>query len=318
MATNQSRRETLKLYRIQIRGTAFYSTVSGYLNKKADYLQYNTVADNNTYIELAIPNPATGDNAWTARDFGWVGPSPDKFLIDRGFSGESSFIIADIFEQYDRKKHDLDALSSSVWIVVPGKGMPIQNAVNKDRIRQYTTTPISPTHETLEFDVNPTNINIVKKKLFQKIRTRGGWAFQHWGPDIGEIQLTGITRNITPAPVGFKGIPIPDVTNSGALAAFRTLEAWYDADQGEEAQRTGSLLALEYRGKIYVGHLRDFSYSEEGTRPFLLSYKLTFMVHYDSGDLSGATTSAQSRAIRNANDITYIKSLKTPEADTSE
>lgn len=320
MPTNSSRRETLKLYRIRTRGTAFGCYILGYRNFSIEYSRFN---------DDGLDAGGLSSTGKTVAELGYKGPSPKKFLSDNNFPSDAEFIIADTFEPYDRTKHDLAALASSIWIVTGNTDIPnavaAVNVVNRDITRVVSFA--DPVTEVLEFEVNPLNLNVTKKKLFQKLRTRGGWAFQHWGPDIGEIQLDGVTRNITPPPQSFFGPPdnndrgpknnhanfdlqIPSETNSPTLKAFRLLEKWYDEDQGEAAQRTGILLAMEYRGRIYVGHIGTFSYNEVGTRPFLLAYKLTFLVHYDSGALGDATFRAQSRVIRNQQTIAHIKAIK--------
>ena len=333
MSTNKSKRETLKLYRIHTRGNIYTqaSYVQGYRNVTAEYSQYNVPGN----AVISVVSTDSGSITSTTADpkFGALfGPSPARFLADHGFPEDADFIIESFSVKYDRSNpsHDLDSNETRIWVVTGNSNT--SSAVTVTLASDPTQSSllyiaIPATNETLEFDVNPNSINIVKKKLFQKIRTRGGWAFQHWGPDIGEIQLDGVTRNITPPPKSFYGPPdnndrgpknnhanfdlqIPDETNSPVFAAFRLLEKWYDEDQGEQAQRDGLLLALEFRGRIYVGHIATFTYNETGTKPFQLSYKLTFMVHYDSGALGDATVRAQAREIRNQTSIDQIKKIQ--------
>ena len=309
MATNRSRKETLRLYRIRTHGAGISRTVSGFINKPAEYAHWH---------DDALETTGFSSTGFTKSSLGYLGPSPKQFLRDHGFAEDAEFIIADTYVPYDRTRFDLDALSAFIWVIVSG-GTVITavNIINNDEARTVSvTTPVN--IETLEFYVNPQSINVVKRKLFQKLRTRGGWAFQHWGPDIGEIQLEGVTGNITPAQPSnvFADIPLPTETTSPAFQAFRLLETWYDDDQGETAQHDGILLALEFRGKIYVGHIKAFSYMEKGDKPFLLAYKLEFVVHYDSGSLVDAATRAQNRIIRNQQTLDYIASIKNSNTDT--
>ena len=173
---------------------------------------------------------------------------------------------------------------------------------------------------TFTFRVNPSHISIRKRKLFTKLRTKGGFVFQHWGPDISEISIEGTTGNIRPNKfrfdrkalpegipwVGGEEIPIPippseqtaDRDNSPLLDVFMRLEEIYNQDQDEQAVRANRTLSLEYRKRLYVGHLSDFSYDERSERPFQFYYKFTFVVHYESRSPDPVISSIAINAIR--------------------
>jgi len=245
------------------------------------------------------------------------------------------FVIDGIFERYDRTIHNLDSISSKVYILETTSagifGIPSDDSSStNDLVRKPYATSLGTFLKSITFYVNPTTIRIRKKKFFQKIRTRAGWAFQHWGPDIGEITLEGTTGNITPKPkiqVGkVFGLPIlpqvveetPTESNSPALKAFRTLEQWYDEDQNDQSQSSsvGQLTALEFRGRIYVGHFAEFNFEERGTHPFQLFYQLKFLIHYDTGALSEATTRATNQIIRNDETLRKILELKKAQSES--
>ena len=176
------------------------------------------------------------------------------------------------------------------------------------------------------FRINPTNIVVGKKKLFKKIRTRGGFVFQHWGPDIGNITIKGTTGSLIPDTsleiqtkriLGVQ-VPIfvkvsddkPTEINSPALKAFRQLETWYDEDQGEDWVKRGYLTALEYRGRAYVGHFAEFEIVEKGTQPYQFYYTIKFQIHYDSSHLQAAVTRASNQIVRNQESIATIRAIK--------
>jgi hypothetical protein len=176
------------------------------------------------------------------------------------------------------------------------------------------------------FKVNPTHITLQKRKLQTKIRTKGGFVFQQWGPDISEIALEGTTGNITPSGISFRQTNIPGIgeiplphdlssdipteDNSPMLKAFRQLETLYDDDQNEEANQRGRRIALEYRGRIYVGHLSDFFYEERGERPFQLYYRLTFLVHFEATSTSSAETTATTNLQRNESTVQILNEIR--------
>ena len=312
-----SKKEKLKFYRLITRpsysSAAYPETppISGYINYWNEFKKWD--------IEL--------EANFTSLPEDYLGPGPFKVFDEIENYKNLSFLIDGVHEPYDRRKHNLDDFYSRIYVVLPSDEGPIGihiDEIKKEDINIYGR-PISKPVEnnpTLTFYINPTHIRVLKRKLFQQIRTRGGWAFQHWGPQIGEINLEGTTGNITPNPKiswnTYKGIPYlpyvvdeaPTESNSPALKAFRQLETWYDEDQSEIAQKNGYLLALEYRDHIYVGHIREFSYEERGERPFQLYYRLVFLIHYDASSLAAVTSRAAGQIIRNESTLKYIRDLK--------
>lgn len=182
---------------------------------------------------------------------------------------------------------------------------------------------------TFTFKVNPSHIGVQKRKLFTKLRTKGGFVFQHWGPNITEISVAGTTGNIRPqlfrteskkvAEIGGKditlNIPVPpsaqfaDRDNSPLLDVFRRLEEVYNQDQDEGAVRNFRVLALEYRKRLYVGFLTDFFYEERAERPFQFYYKFTFFVSYEATSPYAVTSSIASTIVRNEETLQRIKEI---------
>jgi len=161
-----------------------------------------------------------------------------------------------------------------------------------------------------KFHVNPRNISIVKSKLITRIRTRGGFEFQHWGPDITLISFGGTTGNITPTSFTARiKNENPTVDNSEAYKAFREFEQLYNEDQEQQSIGNVTMLGLEYRENIYVGHLRNFGFDEVGEKPFQLEYKVEFAVEYEATSVSSAQQEIQQDIIRNTATIEYLKQL---------
>lgn len=324
----QSKKEKLKFYKLPTPPSYTSDTpaisIRGYRNITAEYVQYY---DKNI-TEVNLPDGSAP----------WLGPSPQEFFGDVN-QLDADFVIDGIFTKYNRVFNDLSLLSSKLYILeyssagvfgVPYDDYPSTDAANRkpyiDAIAEQAATI-----QKIILYVNPTSIDVRKKKFFQKIRTRAGWAFQHWGPDIGEIQLTGTTGNITPDPkiqLGtLFGLPIipkvveeaPTQLNSPALRAFRVLEQWYDEDQNDQSQSSGvgQLTALEFRDRIYVGHFAEFSFNEKGTHPFQLFYQLKFLIHYDAGALSEATTRSANQVIRNDDTLRKILALRNAQAENN-
>lgn len=322
-----SKKEKLKFYRLPTTPTyitdAPANSIRGYKNRYLEYYKY-------TEIQIREENYVGGTNPW-------LGPSPERFFgVDSYKELENlEFVIDGLFERYDRTKHNLDSLSFKIYILETTSagtfGVPHNIlSVTNDELRKPYAESLETFLQSISFYVNPTTIRISKKKYFQKLRTRAGWAFQHWGPDIGEIVLEGTTGNITPDPkiqigkvLGLPILPqvveeIPTESNSPALKAFRTLEQWYDEDQNDQSQSAsvGQLTALEFRGRIYVGHFAEFNFDERGTHPFQLFYQLKFLIHYDAGALSEATTRTTNQIVRNDETLKKILALKKAQAES--
>lgn len=323
-----SKKEKLKFYRLPT--TLTYITdapaisIRGYKNKYSEFVKYDT----NPFSEPASSLDPSAP---------YINYAP-LYIFRQKVDPYSSleFVIDGTFEKFDRAVHDLDALSSKVYILETTSagtfGIPYDAySTSNDSIRKpYVEGPLSTFLKSVSFYVNPTTIRIRKKKYFQKLRTRAGWVFQHWGPDIGEIVLEGTTGNITPDPkiqigkvLGLPILPqvveeIPTESNSPALKAFRTLEQWYDEDQNDQSQSAsvGQLTALEFRGRIYVGHFAEFNFEERGTHPFQLFYQLKFLIHYDAGALSEATTRSTNQIVRNDETLKKILALKKAQAES--
>lgn len=164
-----------------------------------------------------------------------------------------------------------------------------------------------------KFHVNPRNISVAKSKLITKIRTRGGFEFQHWGPDISIIAFAGTTGNITPTPSqqaqGITDVPDPTSDNSIAYKIFRNFEMLYEEDQMQQEMGNVTMLGLQYRGNIYVGHLRTFRFEEVAEKPFQFEYAVEFAVEYEATNVSRAQQEIQLNMIRNADTLKYLRQL---------
>lgn len=313
-----SKKETLKFYRLETRPSYLTSEVPvsqkvrGYVNYYDEFKQWD--------VEY------TKDYSSISGDVFSGSIAPRDFFTDEEQHGEYksiAFVIDGIFVPYNREVHNLTDLQERIYTLrfTVGKSTQATSVIPELPNKVYEET-VSTVPKTLTFRINPSRLRLLKRKLFQQIRTRAGWAFQHWGPQIGEIHLDGVTGNISATPqiqfgtlAGFPILPqvvdqVPTEENSPALRAFRELERWYDEDQDETYQDKGYLTAIEYRGRIYVGHIADFQYEERSESPFQLYYRLKFMVHYDAGNLQAATSRARNQIVRNEETLRYIENLK--------
>ena len=327
MAT--TKRETLKFIRINANPSAHNEDTSkdmikGYLNTYKEFARWD--------VERTPPGRLTLAQANDFTISGQPSISPYDFFNKQNSANyeNTSFVIEGIYDPYDRRIHDLSNLSIQLYTLLPTSDLSLSlwNDSSNKPYKYRTSADAKNDSISLIFRINPINIKINKKKLFKKIRTRGGFVFQHWGPDIGSIKLTGVTGNITPDPgtkfekravtslatsslgtISASDQP-PSKFNSSAYAAFLELEKWYDEDQNDRAIARGYLTALQFRDKIYVGHIADFAFEERGTHPFQLYYSLTFLIHYDASNLSSATNISSNQIVRNEETILLVKQLK--------
>lgn len=319
------KKEKLKFYRLPTIPSYRIDTpavsIRGYRNTYSSFVKYDTQPFTAAIADLG--------------DAPYPGDAPVFFFGKVESYNSLEFVIDGMFDAYDRSQHNLAALSSKIYILETTSagtfGIPYDAYPTTDDVLRKPYVESSREFlKSISFYVNPTTIRIRKKKFFQKLRTRAGWVFQHWGPDIGEIILEGTTGNMTPKPkiqVGkVFGLPIlpqvveetPTELNSPALKAFRILEQWYDEDQNDQSQSAsvGQLTALEFRGRIYVGHFAEFNFEERGTHPFQLFYQLKFLIHYDAGALSEATTRSAKQVIRNDETLKKILGLRKAQAES--
>ena len=318
----QDKRETVRLTRIKTRPSYISNDmeeryVYGYLNSYNEFRLYDY-------------EWAPGFQSFSEEEHIYIiNKSPRAFFqaaMPYDEYKKLSFVISGVHERFDRRIHSLDDYRSRIYLQQPFGD--VQKFDSKDKTLYKYKKSLSKPLDFLNFRINPRNLKLDKQKLFKKLRTRAGWAFQHWGPEIGKISISGTTGNLTPDPsiiLGVKNMPIiggtaailpyaseekPTELNSPAYKAFKDLEKWYDQDQDERSAQEGYLTAFEYRDRVYIGHFADFHLEEKGTDPYQLFYTMTFLVHYDTNNLQNATTRARSQIIRNHKTLDTVLSLK--------
>lgn len=164
--------------------------------------------------------------------------------------------------------------------------------------------------DSVTFDINPKHISIERKKMKRKIRTYGGWEFQHWGPDIGTVSIKGQTRAMIPRKTVREGKDDWGVYDSASYKAFEGLKNFYDNDHRVEAETKvdkGELLALSYREKIYVGHFDSFTFEEDAEKPYLFHFDIRFSIEFEATNLAEAIETSGKRKIYNE---TFMKDLR--------
>ena len=318
------RKEELKLYTLQVKASK--DIVVGAINPPMD----NT-PENITLIDSYLNNVTPSNDALAVFLSMWRNKT---WLIE---GATSTFSIVDILALFDPLSQigvelptyiinaQSQGLLHEIFYETPGEDTSAYVKFT-DGQKKYVNTASTGLQNVFTFRVNPNHLNIQKKKLFTKIRTKGGFEFQHWGADISEIALEGVTGNIRASGIGLRDINLgvtsvpvpvdraleefPNEQNSSAYKTFRALEKLYEDDQNDNMITNNIRLALEYRKRIYVGHLSQFSYTEIADKPFMFEYKLTFLVHYEATSEVGAVSQASGDIVRNEETLQRIRQIQ--------
>jgi hypothetical protein len=135
--------------------------------------------------------------------------------------------------------------------------------------------------EIFSFYINPIRVTPSYKKIFNEIRTRGGWEVQHWGNNLDEIRVECRTGGMnyrsaikSDENALFKS---ESIMNSYAWKKVVDLRSIYDNNHKLRNQKVKSLLGLTYYDAFYVGYFADFTGPvAEEDRPYIMNFSFTF------------------------------------------
>jgi hypothetical protein len=165
------------------------------------------------------------------------------------------------------------------------------------------------TVKTLELYINPESLTKSYTQIVSKIQTRGGFVVQHWGEQLTSIEASGKsgaffvsqqdessfrvgivdsekpssiskTLNVVNEAYGLANPAAdnaPDRKNAKAWIAFRSFIDLY---------RQSTLLAMSYDGYLYMGNFTNFSWDEDATNPFFITYSFSFTVLSENKEIA--------------------------------
>lgn len=219
------------------------------------------------------------------------------------------------------------------YIVRGEKDTPQNRFYIVDPKSGVTDAELSTAKDPFRFLLNPQNIAVNKSKLVTEFRTRRGYEIQHWGPQISEITWTGVVPLMKFPIAGKPSIPTItgrqtqvftdkgysvtenaakddiDITLTEGYKFFQELQDLYDKDQNfESSGERRKILALKYRRSIYIGYLRDFSWTEAAEKPRLINYSITFRVQEIAENLNEAFSKVNEAVFRNLETIRFLES----------
>ena len=144
-----------------------------------------------------------------------------------------------------------------------------------------------------DFYVNPQRITFNKQKLITEVRTRGGWDIQHWGEQLTEITVEGITgglhrditKAISPGDIGETLGKEDDISKSSAWKSLRILRSIYEADHGHTRSKQSYKLGFSVFEDFYIGYFQNFQGPEIVVdKPYIMTYSFIFKVEETLSD----------------------------------
>lgn len=131
--------------------------------------------------------------------------------------------------------------------------------------------------EIFRFHVNPVRVTPVYKKIFNEIRTRGGWEIQHWGNMLDEIRVECITGGLNKLSNGEPLSKNDSIVNSYAWEQVMKLKTIYDQDFKERNVKSKTLLGLVYYDTFYIGFFTDFTGPvADAEKPYIMTFSFGF------------------------------------------
>jgi hypothetical protein len=140
----------------------------------------------------------------------------------------------------------------------------------------------------IEMYIDPTNINVKKKVLSQKILTKGGWVLQFWGHDLTMLTVRatsgyyGVTKGSKP--FAFTGEAIKtnmrQTLYKDPLKVFEKIKenAYNRRFDGDLPYRGKPVITLIYEGISYRGYFDSFDYSLNSETPHIIQYGFNFNI----------------------------------------
>jgi len=114
--------------------------------------------------------------------------------------------------------------------------------------------------------LNPENVTVNKKVLYDKRQTRGGWVIQFWGHDLETIEVKAATAyfEISKEPV----------------KAFELLkrQCYQGRFHSTQPFRGSPIIAMLFESQILKGFFTDFSYTLSASSPYYITYSFGFTV----------------------------------------
>lgn len=174
-----------------------------------------------------------------------------------------------------------DLIPMSLQTLTDGGTTAVFNYLNPSLASNITTSDFQQINDQLdkvewEFEtltnpvisllVNPQNVNVDKKIIFNKIQTKGGFVVQFWGHDLPTISVKSQT--------GYFAI------NKEALRAFQLLKrhVYEKRFSTRQSFKGMPIVTMIWNSEVFEGFFNDFKYSLDATKPYIINYDFVFTV----------------------------------------
>lgn len=135
--------------------------------------------------------------------------------------------------------------------------------------------------EIFTFYINPIRVTSSYKKIFNEIRTRGGWEIQHWGNALDELRVECVTGGMNFRDE-LRSQPLDkneSIMNSYAWRKVVDLRNIYVQDHHNRNRQSKTLLGINYYDSFCVGFFTDFAGPiPDAEKPYIMSFSFTFKV----------------------------------------
>ena len=205
--------------------------------------------------------------------------TPDNLLIEVSENNfPQGFIPLEVIEQGMVTKKVLVDEKGRNYLLFENQNFYLKSIGS---VEQNNTELENSIKEIFTFYINPVRITPSYKKIFNEIRTRGGWEIQHWGNALDELRVECITGGMNFRDE-LRTQPLDkteSVMNSHAWKKIVDLRSIYVQDHHNRNKQSKTLLGINYYDSFCVGFFTDFTGPiPDAEKPYIMSFSFTFKV----------------------------------------
>jgi len=124
-----------------------------------------------------------------------------------------------------------------------------------------------------KFRINPESLDVKKAKLSSTVLTQAGHERAYFGNDLTRLSYRGSTGRMW-LPQEFINSYYFDIRLSPVYQKFEQFKVWYESLNRD-------IMLLDHHGTLYKGICSDFSYNENASDPWKITYSFTFEAYTD-------------------------------------
>ena len=122
------------------------------------------------------------------------------------------------------------------------------------------------TNPLVSLMVNPQNIAVDKRIIYNKTQTKGGFVVQFWGHDLSNITVKSQTGSFA--------------LNKGALRAFDVLKrhVYEKRFSSKQSFKGMPIVSMIWDKQIFEGFFQNFNYNFDASKPYIIHYDFVFTI----------------------------------------